>query len=227
LTLEELGALNANKDYDTGKGSITYIENHDHGTLVNKVGGDRVGVDRNSTWFRTQPYAIALFTAPGTVMIHNGQEFGDEYFIPEKGSDRVIPRPLNWNRATDNAGQTLTNLYKQLIKIRQDYPGLKSSNFHPGNYDERFTRFDAEGYGVDTERQIIIFHRWGIGKDGGSERFMVLLNCSSNNHFVDVPFPLNGTWTDLLSGESFLVTNFRLRSQKVASNYGRILHIKG
>jgi 1,4-alpha-glucan branching enzyme len=220
-------ALNANKDYDTGKGSITYIENHDHGTLVNKVGGDRVGVDRNSTWFRTQPYAIALFTAPGTVMIHNGQEFGDEYFMPEKGSDRVIPRPLNWNRATDNAGQALTNLYKQLIKIRQDYPGLKSSNFYPGNYDERFTRFDAEGYGVDTERQIIIFHRWGIGKDGGSERFMVLLNCSSNNHFVDVPFPLNGTWTDLLSGESFLVTNFRLRSQEVACNYGRILHIKG
>jgi pullulanase len=220
-------ALNANKDYDAGKGSITYIENHDHGTVVNKVGGDRVGVDRNLNWFTTQPYAIALFTAPGTVMIHNGQEYGDEYFIPEKGNDRVIPRPLNWDRAKDTAGQTLTNLYKKLIKIREDFPGLKSSNFFPDNYDERFTRFDAEGYGVDTERQIIIFHRWGTGKDGGSERFMSVLNCSSNNHFVDIPFPLNGTWTDLLTGESFPVTDFRLKLQEVNSNFGRIFHIKG
>jgi len=220
-------ALNANKDYDAGKGSVTYIENHDHGTVVNKVGGDRVGVDRNSNWFRTQPYAIALFTAPGTVMIHNGQEFGDEYFIPEQGNDRVIPRPLNWDRAKDTAGQTLTNLYQKLIKIREVFPGLKSSNFFPDNYDERFTRFDADGYGVDTNRQIIIFHRWGTGKNGDSERFMIVLNCSPNNHFVDIPFPLNGTWTDLLTGESFPVTDFKRKSQEVNSNFGRIFHIKG
>ncbi|MGK7898544.1 MAG: alpha-amylase family glycosyl hydrolase [Xenococcus sp. (in: cyanobacteria)] len=220
-------ALNANKDFASGKGPITYIENHDHGTLVNKLGGNFVGVDRNKNWFRTQPYAIALFTAPGKVMIHNGQEFADEYYMPNSGNDRVRPRPLNWKRLNDNAGKTLSNLYKKLIKIRQDFPGLKSPFFHPDNYDESFTRFDKDGFGVDSDRQIIIFHRWGTGKDGSNERFIIVLNWSPTKHFVDIPFPFNGTWTDLLSGEKFAVTDYWRKSQDVNSNYGRIFYAKG
>ncbi len=220
-------ALNANKDFAPGKGPITYIENHDHGTLVNKIGGDFVGVDRNAHCFRTQPYAIALFTTPGAVMIHNGQEFGDEYYIPNSGSDRVRPRPLNWDRLHDAGGKIISNLYKKLIKIREDFLGLKSPSFHPDNYDESFTRFDKDGFGVDTERQIVIFHRWGLGKDGSNERFIIVLNCSPNKHFVDVPFPFNGTWTDLLSGETFQVTDFWRKWQDINSNYGRIFYAKG
>ncbi|GCA94997.1 alpha-amylase family glycosyl hydrolase [Microcystis aeruginosa] len=219
-------ALNANKDFAPGKGPVTYIENHDHGTLVNKVGGDFVGVDRNANWFKTQPYAIALFTAPGTVMIHNGQEFGDEYYIDHK-DDRVRSRPLNWDRLRDNAGQTLSNLYKKLIKIREEFPGLKSPFFHPDNYNESFTRFDKDGFGVDTQRQIIIFHRWGAAKDGSNERFIIVLNCSPTKHFVDVPFPFNGDWIDLLSDETFRVTDFWRKWQDVNSHYGRIFYAKG
>jgi pullulanase len=220
-------ALNASKDFGNGKGPVTYIENHDHGTLVNKIGGDFVGVDRTAHWFRTQPYAIALLTAPGAVMIHNGQEFGDEYYMPNSGNGRVIPRPLNWDRLGDNAGKTLSALYKKLIKIREDFIGLKSPLFHPDNYNERFIRFDKDGFGVDTERQIVIFHRWGTGKDGNNERFIIVLNFSSNNHFVDIPFPFNGNWTDLLSGEIFQVTDFWRKWQSVNSNYGRIFYAKG
>lgn len=219
--------LNTNKDFAPGKGPITYIENHDHGTLVNKIGGDFVGVDRNAHWFRTQPYAIALLTIPGAVLLHNGQEFGDEYYMPNSGNGRVIPRPLNWNLLNDTAGQILSNLYKKLIKIREDFPGLKSPFFHPHNYNENFTRFDQDGFGVDTERQIIIFHRWGTGKDGSNERFIIVLNCSSTKHFVDIPFPFNGTWTDLLSGEVFQVTDFWRKWQDINSNYGRIFYAKG
>lgn len=230
---DTMRALNANKGFALGQGAVTYIEQHDHGTLVNRVGGDFPGVDRGKNWFRTQPYAIALFTAPGTPMIHNGQEFGDEYFVPEhhklpKGSnERVKPRPLNWERSSDNAGQALTALYKKLTKIRQEFPGLKSSFFHPDNYDKSFTRFDKDGFGFDAERQIIIFHRWGEGKDGHTERFIVVLNCSPTKHFVDVPFPFNGKWTDLLTGETFQVTDYWRKWQNVDSNYGRIFYAKG
>ncbi|GAB1542828.1 alpha-amylase family glycosyl hydrolase [Scytonema sp. NUACC21] len=220
-------ALNTNKDFASGKGPVTYIENHDHGTLVNKVGGDFVGVDRNAHWFRTQPYAIALFTVPGAVMIHNGQEFGDEYYMPNSGEGRVIPRPLNWKRLDDFAGKTLYNFYKKLIKIRKDFPGLRTPFFHPDNYNEGFRRFDRDGFGVDTDRQIIIYHRWGTGKDRSNERFIIVLNCSPTKHFVDVPFPFNGTWKDLLSDDSFQVTDFWRKGQDVDSHYGRIFYAKG
>ena len=216
--------LNTNKDFAPGKGPVTYIENHDHSTLVNVVGGNYPGVDRDHNWFKTQPYAIALFTVPGAVLIHNGQEFGDEYFIPGSGSERVRPRPLNWHRVDDSPGKALMRLYKKLIKIRKDYPGLKSPFFYPSNYDQRQTRFNLKGYGVDTARNIIIYHRWGTGKDGSLERFVVVINCSSTKHYVDVPFPSNGTWTDILNDQPFTVSDYWRKWQDVDSNWGRIFY---
>ncbi len=219
--------LNTSKDFGFGKGAVTYIENHDHGTLVNKIGGNRVGINRNAHWFRTQPYAIGLLTAAGTVMIHNGQEFGDEYFMPDTGDDRVRARPLNWDRTKDEAGKALTSLYKRLIKIRQDYPGLKSPFFHPADYNDSFTCFDQDGFGVDVERQIAIYHRWGKSKDGENQRFIIVLNFSPIKHYVDVPFPFNGTWRDLLSEQTFEVIDYWRKWEGIDSNYGRIFYAQG
>lgn len=220
-------SLNAGRDFAADKGPVTYIENHDHGTLVNKIGGDRPGVDRKSHWFRTQPFAIALFTISGSLMLHNGQEFGDEYYVPESGSDRVRARPLNWHYLNDEAGKALHALYTKLAKIRNDHPGLRSKNFYPWEVDERSPSFNAEGFGVDSQRQLIIFHRWGPGSDQANERFIVVLNASDSTQFVDVPFPLNGDWLDLLSGESFQVSNYKLHQQAINSHYGRIFARKG
>lgn len=219
--------LNTSKDFGYDKGAVTYIENHDHGTLVNKIGGNRVGVNRNAHWFRTQPYAIGLLTAAGAVMIHNGQEFGDEYFIPEQGDDRVRARAMNWDRLNDAPGQALSLLYKKLVKIREDHPGLKSPFFHPAEYNANSTLFDHDGFGVDVERQVVIFHRWGKGKDGDNERFVIVLNFSSAKHYVDIPFPFNGAWRDLLSNQTFNVTDYWRKWQDVDSNYGRIFYAKG
>jgi len=219
--------LNTSKDFGFGKGAVTYIENHDHGTLVNKIGGNRVGINRNAHWFRTQPYAIGLLTAAGTVMIHNGQEFGDEYFMPDTGDDRVRARPLNWDRTKDEAGKALTSLYKRLIKIRQDYPGLKSPFFHPADYNDSFTCFDQDGFGVDVERQIAIYHRWGKSKDGENQRFIIVLNFSPIKHYVDVPFPFNGTWRDLLSEQTFEVIDYWRKWEGIDSNYGCIFYAQG
>lgn len=226
ITPSIMRALNTNKDFAPGKAPVTYIENHDHSTLVNKVSGGYPGVDRNQNWFKTQPYAIALFTVPGAVLVHNGQEFGDEYFLPEQGDGRVIPRPVNWNRLNDSPGKALTGLYKKLIEIRNNYVGLRSSFFYPDFYDERQVRFNANGYGVDTERNLIIYHRWGTGKDGSLERFIIVLNCSPNKHYVDIPFPVNGTWTDILNDQSFNVSGHWRRWQDVDSNWGRVFFKK-
>jgi pullulanase len=50
--------LNTGLDFAPGKAPLTYTVNHDHSTVVNRVGG-------RSRWYRTQAPAIALFTSPG------------------------------------------------------------------------------------------------------------------------------------------------------------------
>jgi 1,4-alpha-glucan branching enzyme len=221
--------MDTHRDFAPASGPVVYIENHDHGTIVNKVGGNRTGADvRSDHWFKSQPYALALLTLPGAILIHNGQEFGDEYYIPESGPDRVSPRDLNWEKVNDSIGKSLLGLYKKLIQIRNDHPSLCSPNFYPSNYDEGQTRFNSAGYGVDVEKKVAIYHRWGNGLDGQLERFIVVLNFSAAAQFVDIPFPFNGEWTDLLNdGQTYAVTGFRLFNQKINSNWGRILYAKG
>jgi pullulanase len=221
--------MDTHRDFAAGIGPVVYIENHDHGTIINKVGGSRTGADiRSNHWFKSQPYAIALLTLPGAILIHNGQEFGDEYFLPEDGPDRVSPRPLNWKKLEDEIGKSLSSLYKQLIQIRNQHPALRSPNFYPSSYDEQQTQFNPEGYGVDVEKGIVIFHRWGNGQDGDLERFVIVLNFSASDQVVDIPFPINGTWKDILNNDqAFTVSSFRLFNQTVSSNWGRILFLKG
>ena len=86
IDAEILRILNSNLDYAQGKAPVTYIENHDHSTIVREAGG-------RGRWFKTQPPAIALLTSPGIALLHNGQEFGEDYFLPSEGADRVQPGP--------------------------------------------------------------------------------------------------------------------------------------
>jgi hypothetical protein len=87
--------LNSCRDFEDGRGPVTYIENHDHSSLTQAVGGRDV-------WWKMQPALIALFTCPGAVMLHNGQEFGQQELLWEDDSHappefrRVQPRPLRW-----------------------------------------------------------------------------------------------------------------------------------
>lgn len=221
--------MDTHRDFAPGIAPVVYIENHDHGTIVNKVGGSRIGTDvRPNNWFKTQPYAIALLTLPGTILIHNGQEFGDEYFVPQPDAnapDRVSSRPVNWDKLNDDIGQRLFGLYKKLIEIRKNHPSLRSPNFDPNNYDQRNTHFNSEGYGVDVERKIVIYRRWGDGLDGQLENFVIVLNFSATNQITDIPFPSDGIWKDLLNdNQDYTVTEGQLRNQKINSNWGRILY---
>ncbi len=68
----------------------------------------------------------------------------------------------------------------------------------------------------------MIYHRWGPGADGRVERFIVVLNFGSNAQQVDVPFPENGVWEDLLSGTKVNVGDFWLRGATVESNWGSV-----
>jgi pullulanase len=209
--------LDAGQSFAAGRHPVVYVENHDHSTLVSRVGG-------RGRWWKAQAPLLALFTSPGAVLLHNGQEFGRDEWMPEDGPGRVQPRPLRWAELDDEAGGRLFALHRQLVRLRQAHPALRSANFHPRPYDTRLDRFDADGYGVDTARRLAIYHRWGKGDDGRLERFIVVLNFSDDDQWTDIPFSTNGVWTDLLNGDSVDVGGFRLTGQRINSNWGRIYH---
>lgn len=212
--------LNAAKDFMWPIGPVTYIENHDHGSVTCRVGS-------RDRWYKTQPYMIALATCPGAVMLHNGQEWGQFEDIWEDDSQapyadrRVQPRPLRWNEATDGTGVTLRGLYSLLFEIRREHPGLRSPNFYPDSYDLRWTALSPDGYGIDESRQIAIYHRWGNAADGSLERFIVALNFTDSTQIADIPFSTNGDWIDLINNKrKYTITNWRLPNFPIPSNWG-------
>ena len=193
-----------------GKSPVTYVENHDHSTLVQNAGG-------RGRWYKTQAPAISLLTSPGIVLIHNGQEFGEDYFIPETGSDRVIPRLLRWNQnAGDSIGQNMYRLYQQLISLRAAHPSLRSPNFFPDR------GVNQAGYGVFPDAGIVIYHRYGRTDDGGLESFVIVLNYSNIDRYVDVPFSINAVWQELLNGGMLTIQNYILPNTLINSNWGKI-----
>lgn len=214
IDTEIMRILNAGKDFAAGKGPITYIENHDHATIVNKAGGRQV------CW-KVQPYAIALYMSPGTPLIYNGQEWGRDAWMPESGNGRVVPRPLDWNNATDAQGSAITWLFRKLIEIRHAHPSLRTSNFYPESYEPFF---NSAGYGANIEKDVVIFHRWGNDGSTGTDKFIVVCNFSSYDQFVDIPFSSNGEWHDLLNNRSDVINDYHLWNQRINSNWGRIYY---
>jgi 1,4-alpha-glucan branching enzyme len=211
---------------DPAKAPTLYLSNHDHSNVTWQAGArdNRGGFE----WYRTQPYAIALFAAAGVPMLHCGNEFAEDHWIPEDDQNtgrRVRPRPIRWNLSLDSVGTSMLRLYTRLGTIRQQYPGLRSTNFYPENWDAGQTTFNSAGFGVDIGRQVVLFHRWGQSDTGRLQRFYILLNFSEQPQLVRVPFPANGPWTDLLANFDGswtpTVSDFHL-DVVVGSNWGNI-----
>jgi hypothetical protein len=163
-------------------------------------------------------------------MIPNGQEFTEDYWLVEDeggGNRRVYPRPLHWNFVGEKFGAAALSTFAKAIAIRHAHSALRSNNIYPGGWEDWQTRFNPEGYGIDTERQLLIYHRWGNADDGTLERFIIVLNFSHEDQFTDVPFSAEGLWRDLLSDETVNVTGFRLNNQRHANHAVCFFPIQG
>lgn len=214
-----LRVLDTHRGFAAGKSPVIYIENHDHSTVVNRMGG-------REHWWRAQPALIALLTAPGAVLLHNGQEFGEDYELPDSGRQRVARRPLRWERADDESGGRLRMLCRVLIRLRHECPALRSPNFYPRAYDEKETHFNEHGFGIDEDRDVVIYHRWGNDAAGSLERFVILLNFSAFEQQMTVPFSINGLWEERLSGTKVFVRDFRVENYRVYPHWGCVFHRK-
>jgi 1,4-alpha-glucan branching enzyme len=219
-----VGALNTHVGLDADKVATTYLSNHDHSQVAWQAGARHN--QGAMEWYRVQPYAIAQFTSPGCALLPNGEEFAEDYWVMEndEGSGRrVTPRRLRWDFQTDKIGAALGGLFKKLIKLRLTHAALRSDNFYPNNWQIWQTQPDPQGFGVDVAKGTLIYHRWGSASIGqGTEYFMIVLNFSPTDQTVDVPFPMNGQWQELLNEQTLTVDNYWIRGQVVESNWGKI-----
>ena len=110
-------------------------------------------------------------------------------------------------------------LYRRLIQIRREHPCLRSRNFYPSEWSG--PRRDGDGFGVDADQGLVVYHRWGEGGNGRLERFIVALNFSDQDRHVTLSFSENGQWADLLAGGSVHVTGYR-GEVTLESNWGHI-----
>jgi pullulanase len=204
----------------------TYLGNHDHSHVTWQAGA-RTN-EGSMKWFKTQPYAIALYASSCTPMVQNGQEYGEEHWIPEDDHGtgrRIRPRPLRWKAPDDNIGKPLLKLYRRMGELRANYSALSGGDFNPDRWEEWQTRLSPDGVGIDTEKQVAVFHRSGRGQEGNLQYFIVVLNFSDSDQYVTVKFPENGEWVDLLSN---YVGSWRPQIQNnsmnltVTSNWGHV-----
>jgi pullulanase/glycogen debranching enzyme len=207
--------LDSGRDFALDHVPTIYIENHDHKRFMLKAGG-------RGSWFLTQPYIIALFTSPGATLIYNGQEYGAQNDMPESGDGRVVPRPLDWTWLQQDPGPKVFARYQAMMTLRKNNPALQTGNFYPSNWDESHTQLDPDGYGIDRDRNIVVYHRWGDAPGGKTDKYYVVLNFSQSDQQVSFAAP-DGSWKELINGAIVHTSNGRI-SDTVSSNWGAIYY---
>jgi hypothetical protein len=225
-----LNALNNRQYLSAAKVPTLYLSNHDHSHVAWRTGA-RESRGAVGTWWRLQPYLIALFSSTAVPLIRNGDEFGEETVIPENDENtgrRVTGRPLRWKLRGDPIGTALTALYGRLGWLRGNLPALRSPSMYPHIWEVWQTRFNPVGVGVDVDRQLVVYHRWAP-VPGGVDNVVVALNFSDTEQLVDIPFPVHGRWTDRLSGFSggpdwAVDVTGSTAPVPVGSHFGRIFH---
>lgn len=198
------------------KCALQYIENHDHERFVCSFGttsrnepllreGDR------ALWYKVQPYLIALLTAKGIPLLWQGQEIGENYWVPPDGLGRVrLYRPVRWDYFYDDVGKSTIRLIRRLLTLRRQLSELREGDYY---FYNDWAHYQSHG--------ILLFSR-----STASHFTLVALNFSSDDQAISFAFPRTGTYDEMLHGEpgDTLIgivagTNTTL---EVPSNYGRI-----
>ncbi|GAC1403355.1 MAG: alpha-amylase family glycosyl hydrolase [Ktedonobacteraceae bacterium] len=203
-----------------------YLESHDHSQLIYYIGAQPVDIpvvsgsksynkldipfgDR-SKFSKLQPFAIALYTCQGTPMLWQGQEFADNYYLPDDGNARItIQRDVNWEYFYDDSGASLVRLYRILGRLRHTCPALRSRESFYFNTQSR------PGDGV------VAYKRYSTT---AGQVAMVYLNFSDVPQSISVPFPELGTYQEMIDGQERIQVNTlnQTATVEVPSNYGYI-----
>ena len=170
-----------------------YIETHDHGRFIARIAasgyedliGEQFG-DR-SQFYKIQPYVIALFTGKGIPMLWQGQEFAENWGMPNRGLGRnLYARPLHWQYFYDHYGRALIRLYRIMGTLRRNLPALSSRG--------DFYFYNSEDY---TRQHVIVFRRGAKAiNHQKNELAMIIINFTDTSQEVWLTFPSQGHWQE-------------------------------
>jgi len=200
------------------KTALQYIENHDHERFMCNFGvtnPDEAGNplflegDRGR-WYMLQPYLIATLMSKGIPMLWQGQEFGENYFLPDVGAGRVsLLRPLRWDFFYDEAGRALVSLVRRLLRIRNRHTHLRQGAYF---FFNDWNRYLARG--------LLLFARYLDAR-----YTLVAVNTTGVAQTVPFWFPIGGDYAEELDGgDGGLrgVVPLQETAVTIPSNYGRI-----
>ena len=201
------------------KTALQYLENHDHQRFicnfgnvpVDNVPGDVLlqQGDRDGKWPRIQPYLIALLTSKGTPLLSEGQEFCENYWVPDSGYGRVmLYRPVRWNYFYDTDGQPIIRLVRKLTKIRRG--GAQFTDGLHYFYND-YTNFNSKGL-LAFSRQL------------GSTFSLIVVNFTDQQQATSFAFPISGNYNEQIEGAQNLpgVVAGVAHPLSIPSNYGCI-----
>lgn len=199
------------------KAPVQYIENHDHARFLCEFALEHSDADPlfangdRAHWYQVQPYLIALLTAKGVPMLWQGQEFGENYFLPESGMGRVLVlRPVRWDYFYDDAGKNLVRLTRKMVALRQNCKELRhGDHYFYNDYDKYLSR------------GVLVYRRKNAGATS-----LIAVNFSGAGQRVPFTFEQGGSYVEQLHGaDNFTVGAGQEHWLTVPSNYGRVWRI--
>ena len=200
------------------KSALQYIENHDHERFLcnfgtynpDEAGNPLFQEGDRSRWFMLQPYLIALLMSKGIPLLWQGEEFAENYFLPDVGEGRVaLLRPLRWDYFYDGSGQPIVTLIRKLLRIRRQRAHIRQGTYFFFNDWDRY-----QGRGV------LMFTRYE-----GAAYTLIGVNTSGADQTVPFWFPIGGNYLEELHGGSLNLSNVPSLQEfalTIPSHYGRI-----
>ena len=200
------------------KTALQYIENHDHERFLCNFGvsnPDEAGNplflegDRN-LWYMLQPYLIAILMSKGLPMLWQGEEFGENYFLPDFGAGRVaLLRALRWDYFYDTPGQRLVQLIRKLLRIRRSRAQIRRGAYFFFNDWQRY-----------QSRGLLLFARYD-----GPAYTLVAINLGDADQTVPFWFPIGGNYLEELYGGALNLNGIAPLQETqltIPSHFGRI-----
>jgi maltooligosyltrehalose trehalohydrolase len=203
---------------EISKTALQYVENHDHERFLcnfgtsnpDEAGNPLFAEGDRKLWYILQPYLIGLLMSKGIPMLWQGEEFAENYFLPDFGMGRVsLLRPMRWDFFYDESGRPIVSLIRRLLRIRRQRDHIRQGTYLFFNDWDRYQQFG-----------VLLFARYA-----GAQYTLVAVNFSDTDRTVPFWFPMGGDYVEELHGGALDLRNvlsLRRVDLDIPSHYGRI-----
>jgi maltooligosyltrehalose trehalohydrolase len=200
------------------KSAFQYLETHNHPRFICNFktiqtfehGGQRNEIIQEGDreiGYKVRPYLIALFMGKGIPMLWQGQEFLENYNLPENGSSKFrILRSLRWDYFYTNSGRSTVDLVRKLVQLRKTH-----QQFIHGDYDfwNNHDEYLSKSIMIFTRNYFNLFS-------------LIALNFTNYDQTVPLSFKYTGTYREELSGKEVHFEAFTRYDVEVPSDNGMI-----